>query len=400
VGEGERLRDMDGWWLTELRREVGPNMPLIGTLDPHANLSFAMVAATNALLPYRTNPHVDQRPRGCKAAELMLRTLRGEIRPVQRCCRPPVLINIEKQYTGAEPVLHLMRFCMEAEKMPHILDASLLLGFPYADVPELGSGVLVVADGDAAAAEKAALALGRALWDARASFKPEFISPEQALARVAAGPRPACLLDMGDNIGGGAFGDGTWILQARASQPPLRLFVCLCDPAAAQKAAAAGAGARIELKLGGQAGTKFSGEPYAFRGKVRSIPPEIYTEEKPRHGAQKRFDTGTNALLESEDGRTLIRVTTHRMSPNSLNLLLSCGLEPGDFDAIVAKGVNGPIAAFEEVCPQMLKVNTPGVTSADMSHFTFHARPVPLYPFEEVAKPDWAKALGLKAPPR
>jgi microcystin degradation protein MlrC len=66
----------------------------------------------------------------------------------------------------------------------------------------------------------------------------------------------------------------------------------------------------------------------------------------------------------------------------------------------VAKGVNGPIAAFEEVCPQMLKVNTPGVTSADMSHFTFHARPVPLYPFEDVAKPNWAKALGLDGPPR
>ena len=150
--------------------------------------------------------------------------------------------------------------------------------------------------------------------------------------------------------------------------------------------------------LGGQAGAKFSGEPYAFRGKVRSIPPEIYTEEKPRHGAQKRFDTGTNALLESEDGRTFIRVTTHRMSPNSLNLLLSCGAVPGDLDAIVAKGVNGPIAAFEEACPLMLKVNTPGVTSADMSHFSFHSRPVPLYPFEEAPKVDWAKSVGPRKP--
>ncbi|MBA2113842.1 hypothetical protein HOV93_09950 [Planctomycetes bacterium FF15] len=75
--------EADGAWLTELRKRVGPEMPIMGTLDPHANLSPAMVAATNALLAYQTNPHVDQQQRGCQAAQLMVRTLRGEITPVQ-----------------------------------------------------------------------------------------------------------------------------------------------------------------------------------------------------------------------------------------------------------------------------------------------------------------------------
>src|SRR5262249_31912304 len=87
--------DMDGRWLTEVRRRFGPQFPIIGTLDPHGNLSQAMVGATNALIAYRTNPHLDQRERGIEAATLMARTLRGEVRPTQAAAFPPLIINIE-----------------------------------------------------------------------------------------------------------------------------------------------------------------------------------------------------------------------------------------------------------------------------------------------------------------
>jgi microcystin degradation protein MlrC len=90
----ESRPDMDGAWLRELRSRVGPKMPIIGTLDLHANLSQEMVQATDALIGYRTNPHLDQRQRGQEAARLMARVLRGEVRPTHAAAMAPVAINI------------------------------------------------------------------------------------------------------------------------------------------------------------------------------------------------------------------------------------------------------------------------------------------------------------------
>src|SRR6476659_640876 len=99
----EPYADVDGHWLSELRRRVGPDVPIIGTIDAHANLSPAMITATTALIAYRTNPHLDQRARGIDAARLIVDTLRGKSRPTMAAAFPPLSINIEKQHTSEEP---------------------------------------------------------------------------------------------------------------------------------------------------------------------------------------------------------------------------------------------------------------------------------------------------------
>ena len=146
AGVNESRPDMDGWWLGELRKIIGPEMPLIATMDPHVNLSPAMVEACDALIAYRQNPHLDQRQRGIEAAELMLRTLQGEIRPVMEGAFPPMAINIERQLTFAEPLLSLQRELDSVRAHPGILSASLALGFPYADIADMGSAFVVVSD--------------------------------------------------------------------------------------------------------------------------------------------------------------------------------------------------------------------------------------------------------------
>ena len=95
--------DVDGLWLSRLRERSGSSVPLIATVDPHANVSRRMVAATDAMVAYRTNPHLDQRQRGLEAALLMARTLRQEVRPVQAVALLPLAINIERQLTSASP---------------------------------------------------------------------------------------------------------------------------------------------------------------------------------------------------------------------------------------------------------------------------------------------------------
>ncbi len=95
-----QARDGDGYWLAQLRSHVGKELPIIGTLDAHANLSQQMVDACQALVAYRTNPHLDQRERGMEAARLMVRTVRGEIRPTMAASFPPLVVNIERQCTS------------------------------------------------------------------------------------------------------------------------------------------------------------------------------------------------------------------------------------------------------------------------------------------------------------
>jgi microcystin degradation protein MlrC len=135
----EEILDVDGHWLGLLRRRF-PTLPIIGTIDPHANLSPAMIAATDALIAYRTNPHVDQRDRGFEAARLMARTLAGEIRPTQAAAFPGLVINIECQDPAAFPCLP--HYEAAARLRETVLSTSIVLGFPYADVAEMGTAAI------------------------------------------------------------------------------------------------------------------------------------------------------------------------------------------------------------------------------------------------------------------
>ena len=135
----ERFPDADGHWLAEVRRRMGPTSPIIATLDPHANLSPLMVQSTDALIAYRSNPHLDQRARGLEAATLMARTLRGEVRPTQAATFPPLAINIERQLTSEAHIRPLYELADAMLRRESVLSNSILLGFPYADVAEVGS---------------------------------------------------------------------------------------------------------------------------------------------------------------------------------------------------------------------------------------------------------------------
>jgi microcystin degradation protein MlrC len=106
-----------------------------------------------------------------------------------------------------------------------------------------------------------------------------------------------------------------------------------------------------------------------------------FSESSPRHGGFVNFDMGPSAVVTTSTGQTIM-LTSLRTLPFSLEQLLSKGLHPEDFDYIVAKGVNAPIAAYQPVCKTLCKVDTPGSTSADMTRFTFHNRRIPLFPFE------------------
>lgn len=375
----ENALDADGTWLSEVRERLGPDVPIVATIDPHANLSQRMVDATSAITAYRSNPHIDQRQRGREAARLVVQAAAGEIRLVQAATFPPISIEIERQLSQAGPYAALLELSAAARQQPGVLSTSIVLGFPYADVPELGSATLAVTNNDPALARQVSDALALEMWTRRPELRSQLVCVSEAVTRAAAGPGATCLLDMGDNVGGGSPGDSTVILHELRRQGVGPALAVLFDPQAAAAAAQAGIGSTLTLAIGGkQPGS--AGGPFEAEFKVQSVSDGRFSETQPRHGGQMQFDQGLSAALVGE--RITIIVTSHRCPPFSLGQITHLGIDPARHLALIAKGVHAPVAAYAPVCERFIRVNTPGLTATDITSFSFQHRRRPMYPFE------------------
>ena len=378
----EDYPDADGFWLQQVRQAVGPDIPIVVTIDPHANLSPDMVDACTALIAYRTNPHLDQRQRGIDAAKMLVSTLVDRVRPTMSAVYLPMIINIERQSTD-EPHLHPHFELADLQlQEPAVLSNSILLGFPYSDVPKMGSATIAITNDDAPLANRLAHDLARSLWNARDQMLGQFRTVEQAIDHCIANPQSRfCLLDMGDNIGGGSAADGTWIAKELIERKFGPAIVAIHDPGASQICHHAGVGATLRLTLGGQLDPSH-GPPLDLMVKVCRLVDGRFAETEPRHGGITQFDQGPTAIVQVEGAPLTILVTSKRMVPFSLQQLISCGINPRDYRALVAKGVHAPVAAYRTVCDQFLRVNTGGSTCADLTQLNFFKRRKQLYPFE------------------
>lgn len=378
----ENHPDADGYWLAEVRNAVGSHLPIVATIDPHANLSQAMVEATNAIIAYETNPHLDQRATGRRAADLLSRILRDEIQPVQFAAFLPMAINIQSQETSSRPLSDFYEMAMEINESNHTLSHSIILGFPYADVPEMGSAILVVTDNDPELAKRTAENLSDSMWEARQAFEPTFVStPDAVKTALASSEFPVVLLDMGDNVGGGSPADGTVLLAVLHDIWAANSFVCICDSEATNAASNAGIGTELDLTVGAKTDA-LHGSPFSTTFRVLSLHDGKFSETEARHGGFTQFDQGPTAIIETLDTAITVMLTTRRMPPFSLAQLTACNLNPNSFSIIVAKGVIAPMAAYRPVAMSFIHVDTPGVTRADMTNLSYSHRRRPMFPFE------------------
>lgn len=381
AGVSENYPDMDGHWLSKVREKVGKNVPIVGTLDLHANVSQLMVDSTDALVAYKENPHVDMRLRGADAARILADLLKGKSKPVQALVQVPLAISIEQQLTANEPCISLYAYANELAKEPGIISLSIQHGFPYADVHEMGTSIIVVADHDFEKARSVAKKLEAYILERKENFVGKKNSIADSLKQINASKKPVLLLDMGDNVGGGGPANNCCILEAFEGSKQYKYFVCMYDPEAVEAASAHQPGDVFEISL---TGTGKNGlQKLNLKVNLLRVTDGTFQESNPRHGGQINFRMGKTVVLATEEGSEIM-LTTLRVMPFSLQQLISQGVKPSDFDAIVAKGVNAPIAAYSPVCPTIIQVNTPGVTQADMTLFNFKHRRKPLFPFENV----------------
>ncbi len=381
AGVAENHPDMDGYWLQQLRARAGNDIPIVGTLDPHANVSPLMADSTNGLFPYQTNPHIDQARVGREAARMMIAILSEGRKFTQTLIQLPLQISIEQQYTSESPCLDLLQLAESVRAKHGLYSVSLLLGFPYADVAELGSAFILISEPDPVAVETPCMAsLRQYVFHHLHSFNGKKLHIRDWIPLFPDMEKPVLLLDMGDNVGGGSSAQSTHLLEELDQAALSRTFICIYDPSAVEVLENA-SGVPAELTIG-ESGYVILPESYRLiEGKFKEL--------TPKHGGFVNYDMGSSAIVKTVNGQTVM-LTSLRTVPFSLQQLLAYDLQPGDFDFIVAKGVNAPIAAYKDVCKHLCKVDTPGDTSADMTRFVFNHRRIPLFPFEEPAEKDFS----------
>ncbi|PLZ02688.1 microcystin degradation protein MlrC [Burkholderia sp. WAC0059] len=360
----EHVDDGEGELLERLRAVVGPSIPVVASLDLHANVTERMLDHADALVAYRTYPHVDMAATGERAAALLDRLLASP-RPLARASRRlPFLIPINGMCTLLEPA-RSMYDALDALEDDAVLSLSFAPGFPAADFPECGP-VLWGYGEDATLVERAVGTLYERMLRDEAQWQVPFLAPDDAVAEAvrigARATRPVVIADTQDNPGAGADSNTTGMLRAllRHEVEDAALGL-LWDPEAAAQAHAAGVGATVELTLGGRSGVP-GDAPFAGRFEVLALSDGRCRYDGPMmHGMEAAF--GPSACLKIGGVRVAVSSTKAQMLER--NLYRMVGIEPEAMKILVNKSSVHFRADFEPIAHAVLVAKAPGPMLAD-----------------------------------
>lgn len=376
----EHLDDAEGELLARVRALVGPDRPIVASLDMHANVTQRMLDMADALVAYRTYPHIDMADTGRRAAVLLQRRLaRGGREPLQ-VVRLPFLLPLNVQTTMTEPAASVFRE-LAALDTAHGVVMSFATGFPAADVAECGP--VLWAHGDAAQA--AVQRLHARIDQPRSQWRLEVFEPRAAVATaldIAAGAgRPVVIADTQDNPGAGADSNTTGMLHALLAEEAGRRFPgqvalgMMFDPAAAAAAHAAGVGAQISLALGAAVPT-FTGQPsdppVSGRCTVRALGDGHVLLKGPM-AMTPTVELGPCACLEL-DG-VLIAVAASKPQMLDRELFRHVGIQPERMKLLVNKSSVHFRADFAPIAEAILIAKAAGPMAADPADLPWRKLP-------------------------
>jgi microcystin degradation protein MlrC len=370
----ENFPDGEGEVLRRVRAVVGPDVPVTASLDPHANMTPAMVDYADALAPFRTYPHVDMKDAGARAVRLLLeRIARG--RPFARAFAAlDFWIPITSQCTLMPPMAPAMVERATIAARHGVAELAFCFGFPYADFE--GCQPAIAAYADTVEQAQAAVADMKAWLDAHEpTFKLDVMPAAAAVAeakRIAAtATRPVVLADTQDNPGGGGHGDTTGLLNELICQAAEGAVLAIINDAESAAAChGAGEGAEVNLSLGG----KSDGAPLPLRATVEKLADGRFTCTGPM-GAGNPADLGPTALIRVSDGVRVI-VTSRKMQALDQALFRHVGVEPAEQKILALKSSVHFRADFQPIAEAVIVAVAPGPVTADPSVFPFrHLRP-------------------------
>ncbi len=383
----ETTADGEGTLLERIRA-LAPELPIAVTCDLHANLTDRMVRNCTALIGYKTYPHVDMYEVGEQVGRILLRAMKGEIRPVMGWTHRPLLAQTLRMGTDDEPMRSLIAMA-RAEERGGLLAATVFGGFPLADMPDAGMSAICIADGDRARAQAAAERLMDAAWRQREQFLYRHEDLAQAVARAKAiGEGPVLLLDHADNTGSGGTQDVMTVLREVMRQGLEDVAVAaVWDPEAVRQMAAAGVGATITLKLGGKLDMPSigrRGEPLAVTGRVRTLSDGEWIVRGPMYTGVK-VNMGPTAVLDT--GKIEIVVVSRHHEPWDQGVFTSVGIDPRHKRYLLLKSRIHYRAGFAPLARATITCDGEGVTTSDNDRLRFEHVRRPVFPLDRLNAP-------------
>lgn len=373
--------DADGETIAAVRVAIGASVPLVVTFDLHANLTRRCVEAADAIVGFRTSPHIDQRDTGRRGAEVLVRVLRDGVRPAMAYAKVPMVVPASTHiHHRPGPFQRLMQ-AAAASETGSVLSASVFTVQPWLDIAEMGGATVAITDDDPALAEQVAGELAEQAWAEREAFLDiELVPIEEAIARALAAPAgPVVLSDVADGTGAGSPGDATAVVAALlAADPAEPALVCVRDPEAASTAIAAGVGGTVDLDIGGKLDSVYN-RPVRLSGTVAFAGPACF-----------RFGGGGYTGVEMDMGRCavvragnvavlLLGNSVMTVDPAMYRVV---GLEPTAAKIVVVKSHIQFRAGYDGIAEEIILLDSPGMSSDHLERLPWENIERPMFPFD------------------
>lgn len=374
--------DVAGYLLQSVRHMVGPDLPVVASLDHHANITRRIVEHATALVGYRTLPH-DPFDTGERAARLLFATVRGELSPRIGWQKIPLLAPADRGSTDEPPMQTWFDTARRMEQQPGVIAVSPFPVQPWLDVEELGWAVVAVTDNDPELAQRLAAELADQAWALRDAFWDiRRLPPAEAIRQAAAAPQgPIIVADASDSVLSGATGDGTCLLREMLRQEIGGLaLVPMVDAPAVEAAISAGAGQVITVPVGGTLDRLF-GQPVTITARVEGVAPEGMAATGPWGSAE----LGRTALLSV--GAIRLLVSERRgFGGADPEVYRRFGVEPARAQLIVVK-MYFNYQSLHAMMKGAVMADCPGLSTWNLRQFRWDRAPRPLYPLDDL--PDW-----------
>ncbi len=376
--------DGEGELLQRIRAMVGPSVPIAVSLDPHANVTQLMCELADILVSFKTYPHVDMRDTGRHAAEILHRTMAGDIKPRTIMVRPPMLKEVNGGRTDIGPMIGRQAKAKVYEERHDAFAVSINAGFATADIAEVGPSVLVTGQGDYSAHIAFAKELSDDIWTSRHDVLNTYLSVEAAAAlassyRSAEGP--LIIADYADNPGGGAYGDSTTLLAAMLmANIDDACFGPVVDASAVQTLGGLCVGSRVSLDLGGKTDPLIGGGPLHVTAELVLVSDGHFTGDGPMIGGLAG-SFGPSVVIRVDDIEILVTSLARQMM--DLQQFKAFGIDPEKKRVVALKSMQHFRAAFEPIAGQVIVCDSGALCTPNYAQMSYQNVRRPIYPLEQ-----------------
>jgi microcystin degradation protein MlrC len=374
VAEG--YNDCEGDLLTKIRGIVGPIVPIGAEIDPHSHLTQKMLSNASILISYKEYPHIDYSERAEELFDIIADCVEGKVTPTASIfdCR-----MIGKYHTPTEPMKDYIANIKRLEQDERVLSVSVIHGFCWGDVPDMGTKILVYTDGFSDYGNSLAEKLGRSIFEQREALRPNYQNIDIALQRITVKKAaPLVIADVSDNAGGGASSDSTFILRWLLEKGIYQVGLgCIWDPVAVLIAKDAGIGAKLDLRVGGKIGP-MSGDPIDLHVTVIGMQANSIQSFGPA-GAKTYARLGDSVAV-SADGIDIVlnSIRTQVFSPECFS---NVGIDPLEKQILVVKSAQHFYAAFAPISSEIIYVADQGVTNPNLKKLVYNKIDKNKWPF-------------------